>query len=89
LMYSFCGMCRRLVTPSTRTATVATVVQNTMCHIVSAMGYRNPLYARMYLLNRITAMLMLIHTTTYKYDLAACCITDRGAAIARALRLCV
>ena len=62
--YSLRGMCRRFVVPNTRTIIVATEVQNTMCHIVSAMGYLNPLYARMYLLNRMTLMLMLIHTMT-------------------------
>ena len=35
-----------------------------MCHSVSAIGYRNPLYARMYLLNRITDMLMAIQIVT-------------------------
>ena len=57
-------MCRRLVVPVPRTKTVDTAVQNTMCHMVSAIGYLNPEYARMYLLNKITDMEIVIHTVT-------------------------
>jgi hypothetical protein len=64
LTYSLRGMCRRLVVPVPRTKIADTAVQNTMCHIVSAIGYLNPEYARMYLLNRITDMEMVIHTVT-------------------------
>ena len=64
LTYSLLGMFRRFVVPTTLTMIVATEVQNTMCQRVSAIGYLNPVYARMYLLNRMTLMLMLIHTMT-------------------------
>jgi hypothetical protein len=48
LTYSFRGMFSDLVAPTTLTMMVATVVQNTMCHKVRAIGYLNPEYARMY-----------------------------------------
>ena len=48
LTYSFLGIFSRLVVPTTLTMIVATEVQNTMCQRVSAIGYLNPEYARMY-----------------------------------------
>ena len=48
LTYSFLGMFSDLVAPTTLTMIVATEVQNTMCQRVSAIGYLNPEYARMY-----------------------------------------
>ena len=68
-MYSFRVIFNLFVTLNTLTRTVTRLVQKTMCHIVSATGYRNPLYAKIHLLNMMTHIEIVIHTATKKYAL--------------------
>jgi hypothetical protein len=74
-MYSFLVIFNLLVILNPLTNTVTTVVQNTMCHHVNATGYPNPEYAKIHLLNNITAIEIVIHTATKKYARRHCLAT--------------
>ena len=74
-MYSFLVIFNLLVILNPLTNTVTRDVQNTMCHHVNATGYPNPEYAKIHLLNNITAMEIVIHTPTKKYARRHCLAT--------------